>query len=153
MAKQPTPDWDQGEEIDVPRGAYISWGDEPGQYVAGKVLTYDVVGGTDANDQVCPQVSLELVEPAYSVNRKGIRTDYPAGEPVVLNCGQVSLKRGIKKAVPEPGAFVKIELVNLVPVNKGEVKEFKIILIPGPQRAAKSTKQGATYDELEGRAL
>lgn len=117
------PTW---EEVAVPRGAYFGWGEQVGQSVTGKVVSYDPSGGTDANGNVCPQLAVELTEAAQSFSRKEGWTPYDAGELVVLNCGMVSLKRAIKAADPNPGDLVKITLESLVKVPKGTVKEVGI---------------------------
>lgn len=39
------PSW---EEVDIPRGAYFSWGNEPGQKILGKVLSFKADGGMGA---------------------------------------------------------------------------------------------------------
>ena len=119
------------ETVDVPRGAFISWGEQTGQHVTGKILDYDPAGGTDFNNNPCPQLSVELIEPAASINKQGVRTDYPAGELVVLNAGQVSLKRAVKAADPNPGDLIKITLSNLVRTTNGTVKEFDIKIARG----------------------
>ena len=126
----------QWEEVEVPRGAYISWGDKVGQHVTGRVLDFDEQGGTDFNGNPCPQVSIELTAAAASINKQGQRTDYPAGELVVLNCGQVGLKRAVRAASLGSGDLVKIELVNLVKVDKGTVKEFSIKVARGQRQPA-----------------
>jgi hypothetical protein len=119
------------EEIDVPRGAFIGWGNTVGQHVTGKVLAYEDSSGTDFNGNPCPQLQIELVEPAASFNKEGQRTDYPSGDLVVLNCGQVSLKRAVRAAALNPGDLVKIELVNLVKTANGTVKEMSIKVARG----------------------
>jgi hypothetical protein len=121
----------QWEEVDVPRGAFISWGAATGQHVTGKVLSFDPAGGSDFNGNTCPQLSIELTESAASINKDGNRTDFDAGELVVLNCGQVSLKRAVHAAQLNVGDLVKIELSNLVKVDKGTVKEFSIKVARG----------------------
>lgn len=121
----------QWEDVDVPRGAYISWGEHVGQHVTGKVLEFSPAGGTDFNNNPCPQLSVELIEPAASINKQGQRTDFPAGELVVLNCGLVSLKRAVKAADPNPGDLVKITLSELVKVPNGTVKQFDIKIARG----------------------
>lgn len=143
------PNW---EEVEVPRGGYISWGEHVGQHVTGKVLAYDPVGGTDYQDNTCPQLQIELIEPAASFSKDGTRTDYPAGDLVVLNCGLVSLKRAVRTADPAPGDLVKITLANLVKVANGVVKEMSIKIARGaggrpapsaPQQAAPAFQQAA----------
>lgn len=131
----------QWEEVEVPRGAFLSWGTTIGQAVTGKVLSYDETGGTDFAGNTCPQLQVELIDPAYSINKEGQRSDFPAGELVVLNCGLVSLKRAVRAASPAPGDIIKIELSNLVKVDKGTVKEFGIKIARG---AGGSTKPAAT---------
>lgn len=121
----------QWEQIDVPRGAFISWGDSIGQHVTGKVLGYDEAGGTDFNNNTCPQLQVELIEPAVSINKAREQSEFPAGELVVLNCGQVSLKRAVRAAALNPGDLVKIELSNLVNTSNGTVKEFSIKVARG----------------------
>lgn len=117
------PNW---EDVDVPRGAYISWGNQVGQHVTGRVVDFDPTGGVDFAGNVCPQLSIELTEPAASINKEGVRTDFPAGELVVLNCGLVSLKRAVKAADPAPDDLVKITLDGLVKTANGTVKEMGI---------------------------
>lgn len=132
----------QWEDVNVPRGAFIGWGTQIGQHVTGKVLEFNPTGGTDFAGNVCPQLSVELTEPAASFNKEGQRTDYAAGELVVLNCGQVSLKRAVKAADPNPGDLVKITLDNLVKTANGTVKEMGIkIARTGQPRAAQQPQQ------------
>lgn len=126
MSQQP-----QWETIEVPRGAYFGWGDRVGQTVTGKVLDYDPVGGTDANGNVCPQLSIEIMDQAYSFSRNQGWTTYDRGELVVINCGLVSLKRGLRAANPGPGDLIKITMANLVPSKNGTVKEMDIKIARG----------------------
>ena len=128
------------ETVDVPRGAYIGWGTKPGQHVTGKVLDYDPAGATDFNGGQCPALEIELTEPAASFNREGERTTQDTGEIVQLSCGQVSLKRAVRKADPKPGDLVKITLENLAKTQNGTVKEFGIKIA----RASAATRIGAT---------
>jgi hypothetical protein len=130
----------QWEDVDVPRGAYISWGTKAGQHVTGKVLDYNPAGGNDFNDEPCPQIAVELTEPAASINKEGVRTDFAAGELVQLNAGQVSLKRALRAADPRPGDLVKISLSDLVKTARGTVKEFNIKIARG---AATNTSAAA----------
>src|SRR6516165_813377 len=133
------------EEITVPKGAYISWGTKPAQHVTGKVLEFSHDGGTDFAGNRCPTIAIELTENAVSVNKEGDRTDYPAGEIVQLNAGQVSLKRALRAADPSPGDLVKITLDNLVKTANGTVKEFRIQIARG---AASKPAAAETDDDL-----
>lgn len=139
----------QWEEIDVPRGAFIGWGNRTGQHVTGRVMGYDERGGTDFNGDPCPQLQIELTERAASINKENERTDYPAGELVVLNCGQVSLKRAVRAAALDVGDLVKIELVNLVKVSNGTVKEFGIKVARGAGGSAPAPSDPTDPDESE----
>ena len=132
------------ETIEVPRGAYISWGNKPGQHVTGKVLGYDPAGGTDFAGNSCPSVEIELIEPAASINKEGERADHMAGEIVQLNAGQVSLKRALRAADPNIGDLVKIELSNLAKTTNGTVKEFSIKIARGASKPA--TKPAAVVE-------
>lgn len=126
------PTW---EEIQVPRGAYVGWGNHPGQHVTGKVLAFAEKGGTDFNDEPCPSLEIELTEPAASFDKNGTRTDYQPGEMVSLNCGQVSLKRAVRAAAVDPGDLIKLTLTGLEPGNKGTVKVFGVKVARGAGRA------------------
>lgn len=119
------------EEVQVPRGAYLGWGTKKGQHVTGKVLEYSPDGGTTFNGDPCPSAAIELTEAAASFNKEGERTDYEAGTIIQLNAGQVSLKRALRAADPNPGDLLKITLVNLAKTDKGTVKEFDIKIARG----------------------
>lgn len=119
------------ETIEVPRGAYIGWGSKKGQHITGKVVDYSPEGGTDFNGNTCPSATIELTEAGASFNKDGDRTDFPVGELVQLNAGQVSLKRALRAADPSPGDLVKITLINLAKTDKGTVKEFDIKIARG----------------------
>ena len=134
------------EDVEVPRGAFISWGETTGQHVTGKILSYDDRGGTDFNGNNCPQLAIELIEPAASINKQGQRTDFPAGELVVLNAGQVSLKRAVTAASLNPGDLVKITLENLVQTSNGTVKEYALKVARG---AGGNTKPQPTNSDRD----
>lgn len=129
------------EDVNVPRGAYISWGTTIGQHVTGKVLDFSPAGGTDFNDNPCPQVSVELIEAAASFTKDGTRTDFPAGELVVINGGPVSLKRGLLAASPNRGDLIKILLSGTFKAEKGTGKEFEIKIARGVGQQQKPAQQ------------
>jgi hypothetical protein len=137
------------ETIEVPRGAYISWGTKKGQHITGKVIDYSPEGGTDFNGNVCPSATIELTEAGASFNKEGERTDFPAGELVQLNAGQVSLKRALRAADPSPGDLVKITLVNLAKTDKGTVKEFDIKIARGAGGSVKPKAEAQADDDDE----
>ncbi|WP_100483791.1 type 1 glutamine amidotransferase family protein [Mycobacteroides abscessus] len=124
--------WDAAEEIDIPKGSFIGWGMTKGQHVTGKVLEYSDTGGKDTKDNICPQVTVELTEPAASFNKIGTRTDYGIGDLVSVTGSQVQLKRGLKVAAPSPGDLVKITLTDVkVLPNTNTLKEFSIKVARG----------------------
>lgn len=139
------------EEISVPRGSYVGWGNFPGQSVIGKVYDYSPTNGSDANGNPCPQIQLELLEEAKSFNKNNEMSTVAAGELVVLNAGQVSLKRALRAADPQPGDVVKITLANLVKVAKGTVKEYSLQIARGaakdsmPAPAAAPAQEGNPF--------
>ena len=135
------------ETVEVPRGAYLGWGTKKGQHVTGKVLEYSPDGGTNFAGDPCPSATLELTEQAASFNKDGDRTDYPAGEIIQLNAGQVSLKRALRAADPSPGDLVKITLSNLAKTDKGTVKEFSIQIARGAGGAAKPKPAVSEVDD------
>ena len=135
----------QFEDVNIPRGAYIGWGNAIGQHVTGKVLDYDPMGGTAFNGDPCPQITVELVAPAASFNKAGERTDFDTGEIVVINAGLVSLKRGLKAADPAPGDVIKIELVNLAKTTNGTVKEMGIKIARGVHKVAAAAPKPQTF--------
>lgn len=124
-------DW---EEVNVPRGAYIGWGMRKGQFVEGEVLDYNPIGGTDFNDNVCPQLQVILTAPAASFNKAMERKNFEPNSLVVVNAGLVSLSRAVKAANLMKGDMVRIELTDILAgqgKNGGDVKEFGIKLKRG----------------------
>lgn len=133
------------ETVEVPRGAYIGWGNKAGQHVTGRVIDYNLDGGTDYDGNPCPSIAIELTEPAASFNKAGERSDIDAGDIVQLNAGQVSLKRALRAADPAPGDLVKISLDNIAALKGGKtVKEFGIKIARG---AAKTTAPASTVTD------
>ncbi len=138
------PDW---EEIAIPSGSFIGWGNRPGQHITGRVVDYSIDGGTDFGGNKCPILAVELTEKAASFNKDGDRTDIDAGEIVQITCGQVKLKNGVRTADPTPGDLIKIELTGVAKTNQGNtLKEFGIKIARGA--AASSTpKPAAAVDD------
>lgn len=122
------PEW---EEVESTAGGFIGWGSTTGQHVTGKVVDYNIDGGTDFNGNKCPQLAIELTESAASFNKEGVRTDFPAGEIVNITCGQVSLKSTIRRADPSPGDLLKITLRELAKTANGTAKVFEIKIARG----------------------
>jgi hypothetical protein len=131
------PNW---EEVDIPRGAYFSWGNEPGQEVFGKVLTYKVDGGTDFNGNVCPLLEVELREPTFHIGKNG-KEQLDVGEDVLLNAGQAQLKRGLRAASPAFGDLIRIVLKGS---TSSGAKDFGIHIARG---AAIDDEQQLPLDE------
>lgn len=118
---------DGWEEIAVPRGAYIGWGEKPGQKVMGEVLSYGDNDGTDFDGKTCPQVSVVLTAQAHSHSKQDGWSSFDAGELVVINCGQASLKRAVQAARLNPGDLMLLEMTGIEPLKGGKtVKVFSI---------------------------
>lgn len=144
------PTW---EDVEVPRGQYIGWGPRPPQSVTGKVLAYSMNGGTDANGNSCPQLSLELMEGCETYRDKGTRREWvEKGELVVVNASLVSLRRGVIAAQPSPGDLIKMTFDNTVKVEKGEVKEFKVQIARGSGGGAQASSGSTTAASQPARA-
>lgn len=130
------------EEVHVPAGSYIGWGNWPGQYAMGIVISYGDNDGTTQKGEPCPETTLELVEPAASFDKQGNRTDYQPGAIVQITHSQVSSKKAARAADAKPGDLVKYTLSEyLVGQGKegGDVKVFSVNIVrnyrPVPQRA------------------
>lgn len=117
-------DW---ETIEAPVGSFIGWGATKGQHVTGTVLDFTMDGGTDFGGNRCPQISIELTEPAASFNKAGERRDIPAGEPVNITAGQVKLKTVLSQTNPSRGDQIRIELKDVIRTNTGNtLKDFLV---------------------------
>lgn len=127
---------EQWEEVVVPRGTYIGWG-RIGQQVTGEVINYSPDGGTDYNDQPCPELVLVLTSPSETWTKKGtVKTDLEAGEFVTITAGLANLKSNIKSAHPEPGMVVRITYTADERSDKGnDVKVFAMAKAPIRPRA------------------
>lgn len=136
------------EEVSVPKGAYIGWG-KIGQKVVGRVLNFELEGGTDFNDKPCPLLELELIEPADSYNKSGEQSSYGVGDLICITAGQVSLKRALKKADPEKGDLIKIEFTSEARTKNGTVKEFTVQVARGAGGSASSSaSKSAPAEEI-----
>jgi len=132
---------EQWEEIEVPKGSYMSWGDRPGQELTGRVVEYTPTGGTDFNDDPCPQVTVELTRDTYSVNKVGERFDHPAGELLTINAGLANLKKAIRRADPEPGDLLNVAFADTDRADKGTVKVFKVRIARGAGKVAQQASR------------
>lgn len=116
----------QLETIEVASGAFIGWAAGPGQVVRGYVTHYSADGGTDFVGRVCPLLSVELTEPAYSVNKDGARSDFTAGDEVSITCGQANLKRTIQGGRLQPGDYIELTYADTQKAANGTVKVFRL---------------------------
>lgn len=111
------------EDVEVPEGTFIGWGKKAGQKVTGEILDYDEQGGKDFDKNPCPLLTLKLTEAAHS-HVKGKWTEYPAGETVLVTCGQPKLKQAVKVADPQRGWLIQLEMTGLQDTANGEMKLF-----------------------------
>jgi hypothetical protein len=148
------------EEIDVPRGQYIGWGNTPGQHVTGALLDMDMHGATTQAGDPCPLLEIELTYPAASFNKELQRVDFPPGEIVLLSVSQKQLQRAVKLAKLTPGDLVKIELRDQERTANGTAKIFGIAVdrgaalakVNGQRRAAGAVTEFAPTGSLGGSA-
>jgi hypothetical protein len=125
------------EEIEVPKGSYVGWGNRTGQHVTGGLLSIDPVGATcppkpgQTVGDPCPLLEFELTEPAASYDRDLNRTDFEAGQEVCLSVSQKQLQRAVAKAHLRPDDLVRIELTGSEKTTNGTVKLFKILVDRG----------------------
>lgn len=136
------------KEIEAPFGAFIGWGERSGQHVTGWVTDYDEFGGNDFAKNPCPLVEFELTEQAQSFNKKGDRTIFKVGDTVQVTCGQKSLKRAVKHAELKRGMLAKIVLDDLMDVNEGTAKIFKVYVDPEAKREPSSGSDDSSSADL-----
>lgn len=114
------------EDVVVPQGSFIGWG-EMGQQVTGYVVGYDETGGIDYNKQPCPQLVVELTESCISFRNEGTEKEtIAAGEFATITCGQASLKRAIRAAALDVGNLVRITFDSTYKATLGTGKSFKV---------------------------
>jgi hypothetical protein len=115
------------QESEVQFGSFIGWGERKGQVIEGVVTDYDPEGATDFGGKPCPSLEIELLQKGHSFSKKDNSwTTYEAGESVQITCGQVQLKKKVRKAQPRIADKIRIELVDLIRVTSGTVKSFKV---------------------------
>jgi hypothetical protein len=119
------------ETIEVTQGSFFSWGPRPGQKITGRVVDYSPNGGTDFNDEPCPQLVLELTSDAYSITKDGEQTDFARGDFVTLNTGQANLKKLVRSADPAAGDVVEISFAKTERSPRGTVKIFDMKIARG----------------------
>lgn len=118
---------DQWEDVQVPRGTFVGWGNKPGQKMTARVLSYSETDGSDFAGNPCPQVVAELVEPFTNYRDKGATEEQlAAGEIVSITCGQANLKRTVRAAALEPGNLFQLTFVETYKTAQGEGKAFEM---------------------------
>lgn len=120
------------EDVDIPQGTYIGWGPKPGQTATLDVISYQAEGGTDFNDQPCPQVIGTLLAPMASYRDKGTTKDsLEAGTLVTMTCGLANLKRNMHAANPQTGDVLRVSYNDTIEGGKGTIKLFKCEIARG----------------------
>ena len=117
---------EQWEDVEVPRGTFIGWG-EIGQAITFEVVTYSDSDGSDFNNQPCPEVVGILTADAVNYRDKGTRKEtLDKGEFITLTCGQANLSKAIRQAGLEPGHLVRVTFEDTYKTAKGDGKAFKV---------------------------
>lgn len=115
---------DEWEDVEVPRGSYISWG-EVGQSVTIEVVSYSPTAGSGYNNEEVPEVVGILMADAINY-RKGVKETLSKGEFVTITCSQANINKAIRAAVVEPGNLVRITFEDTYKTDKGDGKSFKV---------------------------
>lgn len=117
---------DEWEDVEVPQGTFIGWG-EVGQTLTIEVVSYSDNAGSDFNGNPCPQVVGILTTDAVNYRDKGTRKETIAkGEFVTITCGQASLAKSVRAAALEPGNLARIKYEDDYKTAKGIGKSFKV---------------------------
>lgn len=122
------PDIDiEWEDVVVPQGQFIRWA-KVGQTVTGKVVAYSDDGGTRGiNDPTpCPQIVIELIEPATNYDKDGQTTTIGVGELVTITASQASASRNLKAAQPAVGDLIKMTYESDYKTAMGTGKAFDV---------------------------
>lgn len=136
--------------VEVPSGTYVSWGNTPGQTVTIDVLTYSPAGGTDFNQNPCPQVVGTLVADCATYRDKGsIKERLTAGTVVTINAGQANLRRTLLAADPAPGDVLRLTFHDTTPGSKGDIKLFRAEVARGAGKQAAPAAETAGAEFLD----
>lgn len=112
--------------VEVPSGTFIGWGTTPGQSVTIDVISYSPTGGTDFNQNPCPQIVGTLTADCATYKDKGATKErVVAGTMVTINAGQANLRRNVLAADPQPGDIIRLTFESTTPGAKGDIKLFK----------------------------
>jgi len=123
-------------KVEVPRGQFFGWAVEPPQELILKVVSFDLTGGTDANDKVCPRLTGTVMEPTKSYQKRGtVEVKVDAGELLIVECAIWSLKSGVAAADPHPGDIIKLAYVSNTEVKNGTAKDIDVFIARGSSSA------------------
>lgn len=110
-------------------GSFLSFGDEAGQEIFGKVTKFDLTGGKDFNGNVALALGVELAKETYSEKKDGTRTDFDAGDGIEIQGPPAVLDRKLKALVPAAGDVIYILSKGLVKTKTGRMaKDFDVKL-------------------------
>jgi hypothetical protein len=130
---------DNWEDIEVPQGTFIGWG-EIGQTITLEVVSYGDTAGTDFNGNTCPQLVGTLIMDAINY-RKGEREKIAKGAFVTIQGSQASLRSAMRSADLRPGYLARIKFEGTYKTTKGtDGKAFKI--------SVNRATRGVAVDEL-----
>jgi len=115
---------DNWEDVDVPRGSYISWG-EVGQTVTIEVVSYSATAGSGYKDEQVPEV-VGILQLDCINYRKGVKETLSKGEFVTITCSQANINKAVRAAALEPGNLVRITFEDTYETPKGDGKAFKV---------------------------
>jgi hypothetical protein len=104
------------EPVGQTSGTYVKW-EEPGDQITGTIVSFNIEGGTDFNDNPCPQLVLATNE-----------------GNVIINGSQANLRRNMTNGAPrlKAGHLCRVAFTGLYETPKGHGKEFAISVSPAP---------------------
>lgn len=120
------------QDVEVPRGRFIGWGNKPPQKVTVKVISFDPTGGTDFNGNICPLMLGNLVEACDNYRDKGaVKERLDADELVSVKGATANLKAGLLAADPKPGDVVQMDFTDTYKTSNGTGKTIDVRIARG----------------------
>ena len=97
-------------------GTFVKW-DNVGDQVTGTIVSFDLEGGTDFNNNIVPQLVLATND-----------------GNVIINGSQAKLRKKMTEGAPrlKPGHLCRVQFISTYPAKKGEGKDFDVSVSPAP---------------------
>jgi len=104
------------QDVGTVSGSYVKWG-EPGESHTGIIVSFDLEGGTDFNQEVVPQLVLSV-----------------DGDNKIINGSQARLRQRMRDGAPKlkVGHLCRVTFTGWYEASKGQGKDFSIECSPEP---------------------